>query len=29
MKNTAVFQTILGKVVISEQDGAVTELFFC
>lgn len=28
MKNTAVFQTILGKVVISEQDGAVTELFF-
>ncbi|MDW2800797.1 methylated-DNA--[protein]-cysteine S-methyltransferase [Clostridium boliviensis] len=28
MKNTAMFQTILGKVVISEQDGAITELFF-
>lgn len=28
MKNTVVFQTILGPVVISEQDGAITELFF-
>ena len=28
MKNTAMFQTILGKVVISEQEGAITELFF-
>ena len=28
MKNTAMFQTILGQVVISEQDGAITELFF-
>lgn len=28
MKNTAIFQTILGPVVISEQYEAVTELFF-
>ncbi|MDF2886816.1 MAG: O-6-methylguanine methyltransferase [Lacrimispora sp.] len=28
MENTAIFQTILGRVVISEQDGDVTELFF-
>lgn len=28
MKNTAIFQTILGPVIISEQDGAITELFF-
>ena len=28
MKNTVVFQTILGPVVISEQDGAITELIF-
>ena len=28
MKNTVVFQTTLGPVVISEQDGAITELFF-
>lgn len=28
MKNTVVFQTILGPVVISEQDEAITELFF-
>ncbi|MGC6174652.1 methylated-DNA--[protein]-cysteine S-methyltransferase [Lacrimispora sp. 38-1] len=28
MKNTAIFQTILGPVVISEQDEAVTEVFF-
>ena len=28
MKNTVIFQTILGPVVISEQDEAITELFF-
>ncbi|MBE5975406.1 MAG: methylated-DNA--[protein]-cysteine S-methyltransferase [Paenibacillaceae bacterium] len=28
MKNTVVFQTTLSPVVISEQDGAITELFF-
>ncbi len=28
MKNTAMIQTILGPVIISEQDGFITELFF-
>ncbi len=28
MKNTAIVQTFLGPVIISEQDGFITELFF-
>ncbi|MDF2942255.1 MAG: O-6-methylguanine methyltransferase [Herbinix sp.] len=28
MKNTVIFQTLLGAVGISEQDGAITEFFF-
>ena len=28
MKNTAMIQTILGPVIISEQNGFITELFF-
>ncbi len=28
MRDTVIFQTLLGMVGISEQDGAITELFF-